>query len=903
MRRRLLFAYLGLLLLSQLVSLARGPVPPTPPAAETLLAEVPRRVAEQEQTGTMRLAYRDIAATEPGAPTLLLVHGSPGDGDVFDQMVEELRGEVRLIVPDLPGFGSSERVIEDYSFDTHAFALLDLLDRLEVEQVHALGFSMGGGVITQMAAAQPQRIASLTMLAGIGVQELELFGRYELNHAVHGFQLLSFRLAGWLLPHFGALREGNIGRNFARNFYHSDQQPLRAVLDSWPGPALIIHGESDPLVPVAAALEHARIMPQAKAEIWSDANHFLPWKETERVSTALRQFIAEVESGQATLRSDVSAEAQAAALEPWDPKTAPKLAGFALIIMLLLLAAATLISEDLTCIFTGLLVAQGRIGFFPGSMACFFGILIGDSLLFLLGRWLGQPALARAPLRWLVRPSAVYRASSWFEHRGGKVIMLSRFLPGLRLPTYVAAGMLGQRFRTFLFYFAIAGLVWTPSLVGISTWAGKEVLEAVKAVEGYAVPVLVLLAFGLLFAQKLVVPLFTRRGRRLLYGSFRRKLEWEFWPPQVFYLPVLLQIAWLALRHRSLRMVTAVNPAIPTGGLVGESKWQILCELGLDPDAPGGARGPAAESLPLSLILRYDEARPQQRMQDALAFMQQHGLGFPIIVKPDRGERGRGVEVMRDADQMRQRLQVDPTDLLIQQFVEGSEYGIFYVREPGQSEGRILSINSKSMLTLTGDGKSTLEDLILADDRAVRLAEVHFEYHALRLYDIPDEGEAVHLVEVGAHARGSVFHDARKLATEALRQRLDAIASAMPGFHFGRFDIRVPSEEDLRLGRNLRILELNGLTAEVAHIYDPKSGVIDAWRDVMQQWRIAFRIAAANQRNGAEKSSWGEVLAAWGGARREYRQRELALMRAEVEADPLHHETGKRPATPAPTSG
>lgn len=902
MLRKLLFAYLAVLLVSHAVSLLRGPVEPESKAGMQL-AELPRRVGVQETPGTMRLAFRDIPSDDAEAPAILLVHGSPGDGDTFLDMVEALRGRYRLIIPDLPGFGASERVLEDYSFASHGNSLLDLLDELRLAQVHAVGFSMGGGVVLHMADRQPDRLASITMMAAIGVQELEMFGKYELNHAVHGFQLLAFRALAWLFPHFGAWQDGNGMRNYAHNFSDSDQRPLRAILLSWHGPTLVIHGEKDVLVPVAAAREHLRLVPHAEAQIWEGVNHFLPWKQTEQTCTAISEFVDRVEAGEAATRAQADPAAIARAAEPFDPATAPQLAGLALIVMLLLLAAATLVSEDLTCIFTGLLVAQGRISFLFGTSACFLGILIGDGLLFLLGRWLGRPALARAPLRWMVRPRAVYRASSWFEHKGGKVILLSRFLPGLRLPTYVAAGMLGQSLRTFFFYFALAGLLWTPLLVGISTWAGKEVLEALRAVEGYAVPVLVLLAFGILFAQKIILPLFTRRGRRLLYGSWRRKVEWEFWPPQVFYLPVLVQIAWLSIRYGGLRVVTAVNPGIPTGGLIGESKWQILQALGMDPDADGGARGPAAEALPRSLLIAGHGGTPEQRLMRAERFLEQHALEFPVILKPDRGERGRGVEVIRDRTQLARRLRIDHSDLLLQEYVPGIEFGVFYVREPGAEQGEILSINGKRMLQLRGDGKRRLEQLILDDDRAVRQAEVHFEYHAERLYEVPAADEVVHLVEVGAHARGTEFLDRRHLATDALLARMDAISSAFPDFHFGRFDLRVPSEDALRRGEGLRILELNGVTAEVAHIYDPENGLIAAWRDICHQWRVAFRIASINRHQGAEPSSWGEIIGDWNRARREHRLREKALLEAEIAEEEEAREKKATNATPAPSAG
>ncbi len=70
------------------------------------------------------------------------------------------------------------------------------------------------------------------------------------------------------------------------------------------------------------------------------------------------------------------------------------------------------------------------------------------------------------------------------------------------------------------------------------------------------------------------------------------------------------------------------------------------------------------------------------------------------------------------------------------------------------------------------------------------------------------------------------------------------------GFFFGRHDIRTPSLEDFRQGRNFKIVELNGVTSEATHIYQPGNSIWYAYRTLMRQWRLAFDIGAANRRRG-----------------------------------------------------
>src|SRR5258708_2075795 len=103
---------------------------------------------------------------------------------------------------------------------------------------------------------------------------------------------------------------------------------------------------------------------------------------------------------------------------------------------ILLIALGTLVSEDLTCLAVGVWVAQGEVGFLAGTLACLVGIFVGDILLFLLGRFGGRVAL-----KWIPK-ERVDRASEWISRKGMSVIFLSRFTPGLRLPTYLAAGLL-----------------------------------------------------------------------------------------------------------------------------------------------------------------------------------------------------------------------------------------------------------------------------------------------------------------------------------------------------------------------------------------------------------------------------------------------------------------------------
>ena len=510
------------------------------------------------------------------------------------------------------------------------------------------------------------------------------------------------------------------------------------------------------------------------------------------------------------------------------------------------LALATLVSEDLACIAAGLLVARGGLAFIPATAACAAGIFGGDLLLVLLGRTVGRRSLAAAPLRWWVSADAVRRAERWFTRRGPALIFASRFMPGARLPTYVAAGVLGGSVSAFAGWFALACLVWTPLLVGAAVLLGEG---AQMIFATWASAVLALLAAGAIawVGARLGVALATWRGRRLLLGRWRRFHRWEFWPMWAVYPPVVAYILWLALRHRSLALCTVANPGIGAGGgLAGESKSEILRGL-----ASAGER-----------VARWTLLAPgaiESRRAALDRFMAAERLAFPVVVKPDVGERGTGVVIARTSAEVDAALAGATGPLIAQAFVPGVEFGIFYHRAPSADRGEILAITDKRRVAVAGDGVRTLEELILADDRAVCMAKFFIGKFSARLDDVPALGERVALSELGTHCRGALFLDGTHLVTPALHAAVERVSRAFDGFHFGRYDVRTPSEEALQRGE-FTVIELNGLTSEATSIYDPRHSVWFGWRVLCRQWRIAFGIAAENRARGVIPLTTREVF-------------------------------------------
>jgi membrane protein DedA with SNARE-associated domain len=531
--------------------------------------------------------------------------------------------------------------------------------------------------------------------------------------------------------------------------------------------------------------------------------------------------------------------------EPFDEHRPKDRSWQALIFMMLLLALATFVTEDLTCISAGLLVARGAMGFIPSTIACLLGIFVGDMLLYLAGRWFGPPALKRAPLKWMLKPDQVERGAAFFQQQGPALVFATRFVPGTRLPTYFASGMFRAPFWKFAGWFLLAAAVWTPLLVGLACWIGGHLLAWFERFEKYALLGLGAVVFLLWLILKVAVPMCSHKGRRFLLSSWRRKTRWEFWPMFVFYPPVVIYLLWLAVRYRSLTLFTAANPAIPQGGFVMESKSAILQGLGNVPEVARWHLLPLTEA---------------EAMANRLTtFMATESLTYPIVLKPDIGERGSGVGVIRSEEEALAYLKTAKEPIIAQEYIGGREYGAFYYHYLNESQGKILSITNKRLISVTGDGEKTLESLILDNDRAVCMAPFFMDQLGARVTHVPAKNEIVSLSDVGTHCRGALFLNGNQHITEALRVSIDRVSQGYAGFYFGRYDLRVPSESDLKTGRNLKVLELNGVTSESTDINDPKNGLFSAYRTLFEQWRIAFEIGAQSRERGVTPATISEL--------------------------------------------
>lgn len=518
---------------------------------------------------------------------------------------------------------------------------------------------------------------------------------------------------------------------------------------------------------------------------------------------------------------------------------------------LLGLAAATLVSEDAACLTAALLIVNGSASAIDAIAACTIGIFAGDVGLWLLGR-LGAVSLSRAksgvsvsPVinaaeRYLARAKQ-HPASRQLLNRAAHAIVVSRFLPGMRLPLYVAAGAFGVPFRRFATWSGVACCVWTPFIV---LTAGRLSSVAAMLAPNAGAHALELQAGGALVTLP-VVGVMRAIGstsiRTRIAAKLARWRRWEFWPMWLFYMPVALWLVWLTIRHRGVTM-TAANPGMPDGGTVGESKFDILA------------------SLPPDVVVPSFRLEPEQvgaRLARVRAETSRRAWTFPLVLKPDVGQRGTGVRLARDWNDVRDYLaNVRDTAILVQPWDPGPyEAGVFYVRHPASARGRIFSITDKVFPEVIGDGVTSIEGLIWQHSRYRMQAATFLRRLGARAQDVPASDERVRLAMAGNHAQGTLFRDGRHLITPELEARIDAVARQIPGFFIGRFDVRYRSVEQFTRGEAFAVVELNGATAESTNIYDPDRSLLSAYRTLFEQWSLVFSIGAANRRLGAATTS------------------------------------------------
>jgi len=329
---------------------------------------------------------------------------------------------------------------------------------------------------------------------------------------------------------------------------------------------------------------------------------------------------------------------------------------------------------------------------------------------------------------------------------------------------------------------------------------------------------------------------------RIWRSNFSIKLRhWEYWPFGILQFPVFFYYFWLSFRARSFFFFSASNPGIEMGGLLGESKFNIL------------------NKIPSSYTAKTIFIPGLSTSEYVFTKMKKAGLNYPVIFKPDLGERGYRVKRIYSGEQANEYINSFRFDFLVQELIDlPLEFGVFYKCIPGQEKGHIFSVVGKEMLCVTGDGQSTLQELILKNDRAKLQWESLRKHHTENLFKVVDNQKEVVLNSIGNHCLGTKFLNNNELINDNLDEVFTVISKQIKGFYYGRFDLRCASLDDLYKGK-VKIMELNGCGAEPAHIYHPGYSFWKAMGEMLGHWKNIFIVARENKKRGVDFLTLPEV--------------------------------------------
>ena len=239
------------------------------------------------------------------------------------------------------------------------------------------------------------------------------------------------------------------------------------------------------------------------------------------------------------------------------------------------------------------------------------------------------------------------------------------------------------------------------------------------------------------------------------------------------------------------------------------------------------------------------------QINDVLKKTEAAAIAYPLIAKPDIGLRGSAVKKIHSPDELRNYNIKSDFDYLIQELIPyPNEVGIFYVRYPHEKQGRLTGIVAKEFLVITGDGISSMAELIVKNPRhALQMESLKREYGS-RILEILPLGQKANLVPYGNHARGAKFIDDSHKISESLTQTINKICLQIPGFYFGRLDVMYNTFDELERGENFLLVEVNGAGSEPTHIYDPKHSIFFAWKELFRHITYMYEISAENHKNG-----------------------------------------------------
>lgn len=314
-----------------------------------------------------------------------------------------------------------------------------------------------------------------------------------------------------------------------------------------------------------------------------------------------------------------------------------------------------------------------------------------------------------------------------------------------------------------------------------------------------------------------------------------RITNWEAWPFKLLYAPITPVWGWYMLKSRSIWFFTPSNPKITFGGMDGEPKKEMY------------------DLLPKSFYPATFNVLPGQDFDSIIADLQNAGISYPFIVKPEVGCQGILFRKIDHEAELKNYHSKIPVEYIVQELVDyPMEVSVFYIRHPQEKKGRVTGFLHKIPLQVTGNGKDTLETLVSQHPKGQkRIGEIHSK-HKDRWHDIIPANEKYMLSYAANHNRGAHFVDLKAHIDDKLVAIFDDISHNINDFFYGRYDIMCSNVDDLKNGKNFSILEYNGCGAEPNHFYDTGYTLPGAYKEILMHWKALYSICKYNRSLGIE---------------------------------------------------
>lgn len=307
--------------------------------------------------------------------------------------------------------------------------------------------------------------------------------------------------------------------------------------------------------------------------------------------------------------------------------------------------------------------------------------------------------------------------------------------------------------------------------------------------------------------------------------------NWESWHYHIKYIPIAPVWLWYCIKARSVWFFTASNPTITFGGFEGEGKQEIYDQL-------------PENSFPVSIFIDHNE-----RFENVKRAIADKEITYPLVVKPDIGAMGYLFRRLTNEAQLKKYHSFVNVNYIVQEWIDYPlELSIFYYRMPDKQKGTITGMLMKEPPEVTGDGKSTLSELLMNNS----VLKLNYDAICARHHDkmnmVLPKDEKFILSHASNRSQGGRLINLNHEIDERICNIFDEISWYSKHFFYGRFDIKCASLQSLRRGECFSILEFNGSGAGIQHIYGNNLSLWRACVTIVKHWEKLYQISRYNKK-------------------------------------------------------